>query len=88
MFSRPSVRVRNVRTHPRVALNLDGNGQGGDIVTIEGTARVVDDHAPCSEVAAYVDKYMDRIERMGYTAESFAAAYPHAIRIALTRARW
>ena len=88
MFSKPSVRVRNVRAHPQVALNLDGNGQGGDIVTLEGTARVVDDHAPCSDNPAYVAKYIDRIERMGHTVESFAAAYPHAIRITLTRARW
>ncbi len=33
-------RVRNIAANPRVALNLDGDGRGGSIVSLEGEARI------------------------------------------------
>jgi PPOX class probable F420-dependent enzyme len=87
VYSLDSARVRNIETNPRVAINLDGNGQGGDIVTLEGTARVVDDDTPCWEVDEYVDKYRTRIARMNHTPESFGRKYHKVVRIRLTGGR-
>jgi PPOX class probable F420-dependent enzyme len=78
-------RVRNLAMNPRVSLNLDSN-EGGDVVVAEGLARFVDG-PPSTAHAEYQEKYLDRIERMGYTADTFAAAYPVPIRIELTRWR-
>jgi PPOX class probable F420-dependent enzyme len=88
IYSLPgTARTANLDANPRVSLNLDGNGEGGDIVAIEGTARVDTDAPPSSEVAAYQEKYASMIARNGWTPESFAADYPHAIRITPVRSR-
>jgi PPOX class probable F420-dependent enzyme len=87
MYSLESTRVRNVAANPRVALNLDGNGRGGAIVTLEGRARIVDDHPPCWAVPAYLEKYRDEIAAMNYTPRSFGEEYHKAVRIRLTAGR-
>ncbi len=87
MYSLDSARVRNLAANPHVALNLDGNGQGGDIVTLEGTARIVTDHAPCWEVDDYIVKYGARIARMNHTPESFGRKYHKVVLIRLTGGR-
>jgi PPOX class probable F420-dependent enzyme len=88
VYSLPNTaRTRNIEAHPRVSLNLDGDGQGGSIVTIEGMARI-DLEAPASkEMPAYAAKYLAKIAGNGWTPESFAADYPIPIRITPTRAR-
>jgi PPOX class probable F420-dependent enzyme len=77
-------RTRNIAANPRVSLNLDSDA-GGDVVVLEGTARIVD--GPSSvEHAAYQEKYREHIPRIGHTAETFAERYPVAIRV--TPERW
>ncbi len=83
----PSPRLGNIAANPAVSLNLDGNGRGGDIVTIEGTARLLPDHPPAHEVPEYVDRYRKRMERGWGGPEQFAAKYPVPIRITPTRCR-
>jgi PPOX class probable F420-dependent enzyme len=88
MFSRAGTpRTRNLEANPRVSLNFDGNGRGGDIVVLSGTAAVDESAGPASAVAAYVEKYAADIERIGQTPESFSEAYPVPVRITLTRLR-
>ena len=80
-----TARIRNIRANPLVSVNLDSN-EGADVVIAEGIARIVD--GPSSaEHPAYQEKYLRRIERMGHTAGTFAAAYPTPIRIEPTRWR-
>ena len=68
IYSLPdTARVENISANPLVSLNLDGNGRGGDIVTIEGVARLDPEAAPAHEVAAYVGKYRSNMERNGWT---------------------
>jgi PPOX class probable F420-dependent enzyme len=87
LYSRPATpKLRNIEHNPRVSLNLDGNGQGGDIVVCLGTARVSDD-PPAHRVSEYAEKYAPLIERNRWTPESFAADYSVPIRIDLMRIR-
>ncbi len=88
VYSKPDVaKVRNIEANPRVALNLDGNGMGGDVVTLEGRARIEPSQPAAHEIPAYVAKYAERISRNGWTPESFAADYSVPIRIEVTRSR-
>ncbi len=87
VYSAATSRIANVEANPAVALNLDGNGMGGDIVTIEGTARLVPTEPAAHANERYVTKYRQAMERNGWTPERFSELYPVAIRIALDRGR-
>lgn len=88
VYSLPgTARTANLGANPRVSLNLDGNGEGGDIVTIEGIARIDPDAPPSDRMPVYQEKYAASIARNGWTPESFAADYPVAVRIVPKRAR-
>ena len=78
---------RNIAANPRVCLHLDGDGKGGSNVILEGTARIDADGPRASDVPAYVSKYSGLIAAYGWTPESFAADYPHVIRVTPTRIR-
>ena len=80
-------KTRNIQASPRVGLNLDGNGQGGGVVVIEGTASIDPQGPPADAVTDYVLKYGRRIESNGWTPEGFASDYPHVIRVTPARAR-
>ena len=87
LYSVRGARTRNIAANPRVSLNLDGNGMGGDIVTLEGTARLVDDEPSASDAPAYLGKYRERMDAYGWSPEKFAGDYPVAIRVIPTRIR-
>jgi PPOX class probable F420-dependent enzyme len=88
IYSQPNTpKLRNIGRNPRVALNLDGDGRGGDIVILTGEARV-DGTAPgAADHAAYLEKYRQGIERIGMTPEQFAGSYSVPIRMTPTRLR-
>lgn len=87
LFSMPrSPKVANIRANPSVSLNLDGNGQGGDIVSIEGTAELFED-PPLTRFPEYLERYKEKLQAMGYEAEPFAHAYSMGIRVSPTRVR-
>jgi PPOX class probable F420-dependent enzyme len=50
-------RLTHMQQNPRVALNFDGNGKGGDIVVITGQAQVSSDDPPAYQLPSYVEKY-------------------------------
>ena len=88
IYSRPrSGKVPNIRGNPRVSLNLDGDGDGGEIVTIEGTAQIGEQAPLADELRDYVEKYREHIKRLGSEPEPFARAYSTPIRITPTRRR-
>ena len=74
-------RHAHMQQNPRVALNLDGNGQGGDIIVITGEAQVGSDDPPADQLPAYVEKYRDFIARGFGTPANFASKYSVALRI-------
>ena len=86
IYSRPDTgKLRNLAANSRVALHLDGDGQGGNIVILSGEARVVTDAPPADRVPEYLEKYRKAIGRIGMTPTSFAAAYSVAIRLTPSR---
>lgn len=82
-----AAKVRNLRDAQQVALNLDSDGKGGDVVTLEGTATIVAE-LPDAVRDPYLRKYDRRIrDSIGTTPDAFLADYSTTIRIDVTRAR-
>jgi PPOX class probable F420-dependent enzyme len=86
MHSMPGARVRNIEANPRVALNFAGDGGGGDIVVLSGTA-AIDAGVPPASGGDYLAKYGEQIARIGMTPETFAERYSVPVRIQLTGVR-
>jgi PPOX class probable F420-dependent enzyme len=88
VYSVPSSpKVPNIRANPQVSMHLADDGAGGDIVTLEGTAQILEDAPRPDRVPAYVEKYRGLIEEMGANPEQFGGMYAAAIRITPTRVR-
>ncbi len=86
VYSQPGARVRNIAANPRVTLNFDGDGRGGDVVVLSGAAHV-DTSAPAADaLPAWLEKYAARIAGFGLTPAAYAARLSVPIRIRLTRA--
>ena len=71
----------HIQQNPRVALNFDGNGSGGDIIVLTGQAQVSSDDPPADQLPAYVEKYRNFMERLYSTPAKFASIYSVALRI-------
>ncbi len=88
IYSRPGTRkLEHIARSPRVALNLDGDGMGGDIVVLTGTAVNDGNAPPADQVSAYVEKYSAGMQRIGMTAEQFAQVYSVAVRVTVDHLR-
>lgn len=88
IYSRPKThKLRHIARSPKVSLNLDGDGLGGDIVVFTGEARIAEDAPSANEVAEYVEKYEAGFARIGMTAEEFAEIYSVALRVTPTNMR-
>jgi PPOX class probable F420-dependent enzyme len=89
LYSRADTpRPANIRVNARVAANFDSDGQGGDIVSIEGEARIVREQTVAADVPpAYVAKYAAGLAAFGWTMETMLVDYPVEIRIRPTRLR-
>lgn len=79
-------RNRNIETNPRVAFNLNTDAGGGDVVSMEGTARFDPDGPPCSQHPAYLAKYGASLDASGGPG-FMDREYPVIIRITPTRWR-
>jgi PPOX class probable F420-dependent enzyme len=80
-------RARNISGHPEVALNLNSTPSGGDVVSLEGVARLDPDAPSSATYTDYALKYRALLDEYGWTPEYFAREYPDAIRIRVTRVR-
>ncbi|HZY58051.1 MAG TPA: TIGR03667 family PPOX class F420-dependent oxidoreductase [Rubrobacteraceae bacterium] len=86
VYSQPGrQKLRNISRNPRVALNLNSNTRGGDVVRVEGMTEIVEDAPPATEVGEYVEKYRAAIARIGFDPNGFARAYSVALRVTPTR---
>jgi PPOX class probable F420-dependent enzyme len=80
-------RVAHVAARPEVSLHFDGNGRGGDIVVLAGTARRDTNQPPPHENNDYLAKYRDAMIRVSGSSEQFADDYPVPIVIDIRRVR-
>ena len=88
IYSKPeTAKLRHIVHNPRVSLNLDGDGQGGDIIVFTGEAWLDADAPPADQVTAYVEKYQPGFDRIGMTAAAFAQTYSVAVRMRPHRLR-
>ena len=85
VYSLPGQKVRDIEANPDVALHLNTDPDGDDVVRIDGTARLVPKQAPAYRVPAYVRKYSRQIKGYDWTPKSFSEQYHIAIRIQPTR---
>jgi PPOX class probable F420-dependent enzyme len=80
-------RLAHIDAHPQVALNLQANASGGDIVVLTGTARRATSTPPPHENPAYLAKYGRAIDSISGNAEAFAAEYSVPVEIDVRRIR-
>lgn len=79
-------RNANIEANPRVSFNLHTDPGGGDVITMEGTARFDPDGLRSSQNPAFQAKYGDWLKEYDWTPEYFEGEYPVTTRI--TPARW
>jgi PPOX class probable F420-dependent enzyme len=88
VYNRPDARrLAHIRRNPRVTLNLDGDGNGGDVIVLSGHAEVVVDQPLSHEFPPYIAKYREAAERISGNVEDFSADYSVAMRITVDRVR-
>jgi PPOX class probable F420-dependent enzyme len=80
-------RLGHLRVHPQVALHLDGDRQGEDIVVLTGEAHVDPDAPAVPDNPTYLAKYGERITNGWGSAEEFAKTYSVALRFHAERLR-
>jgi len=78
-------RIRNIERNPLVALQLNSNPEGGDVVRVAGKAQLLKRQPPAHKVPAYIRKYRSLIKSYGWTPESFSADYRIPIRVRPTK---
>lgn len=75
-----SAKVRHIRNHPQVSLNLDSDGHGGGIIVIGGAARIDAEGVDGRDDAPYWAKYEAAATQFGLTEAM--AGYSTRIKIA------
>jgi PPOX class probable F420-dependent enzyme len=78
-------RNANIEANPKVSFHLGDNGSGGDIVVVEGTARIDPDYPAVGDNPAYLAKYGEWIDRWLNGPAVMAQTYSMPIRISPTR---
>jgi PPOX class probable F420-dependent enzyme len=78
-------RNANIEANSKVSLHLDSDGNGGDIIVVEGLARIDPDHPAIPDNPAYLAKYGAWIDRDLGGPARMAQTYSMPIRISPTR---
>ena len=88
IYSYPSAqKIKNIRSHPQVALSYTNSEDAGEFVVIMGEAKI-DERAPrVNQMAAYLEKYAQGIKDIEMTPDSMAQTFTSAIRVTPTQVR-
>jgi PPOX class probable F420-dependent enzyme len=82
-----AAKLANIRANGKVSFHLDGDGAGGEIVTIDADAEILDT-VPTGLADVYLAKYERVIrERLGSTPDAMIAAYSMTVRVIPLRVR-
>jgi PPOX class probable F420-dependent enzyme len=79
-----AAKVRHIKAHPRVSLNLDSDGNGSGIIVVGGTATVDAEGADPLADERYRTKYGEYAASLGFSTE-FLAAYNTRLRIGVDK---
>ncbi|MGE2718154.1 TIGR03667 family PPOX class F420-dependent oxidoreductase [Mycolicibacterium celeriflavum] len=79
-----AAKVRHIRAHPRVSLNLDSDGNGSGIIVVGGTAAVDAEGANPLHDERYRMKYGEFAASLGFSDE-FLAAYDTRLKISVDK---
>jgi PPOX class probable F420-dependent enzyme len=85
--SKKARRNANIAANPRVSIHLEADSDGGDLVILEGTARIDDATPSADRQAAYMAKYGEWMVRDLGSVDAFLAEYIVPVRITPTRGR-
>ena len=85
IYSLPGQKARDIEANPNVALHLNSDPVGEDVIRVEGTAKIDPTQPPAYRVPSYVRKYRDLIKGYDWTPKVFSEQYHVAIRIRPTR---
>jgi PPOX class probable F420-dependent enzyme len=80
-------RLHYIAGSARVALHLDGDGRGGDVVVLTGRAELAPQTQSAAENPDYLAKYGDAMTAVSGSAEQFAADYAVALTVHVERVR-
>ena len=87
IYNRPDAhRLEHVRRSPRLSLHFDGNGRGGNVVVLTGSAARIDAPAP-HENPDYLAKYHDDMTRVSGSPQRFSEQYPVPLRVTIDKVR-
>lgn len=78
---RGAAKLRHITAHPKVALSLNSDESGGDVVVLIGEASLGHNVPPANKVPAYLRKYRQGMADLGMTPEEFAQDYSVPIRV-------
>jgi PPOX class probable F420-dependent enzyme len=82
-----AARLAHIARNPRVSLNFDGNGQGGDIVVLTGPAEVAPQLPAPHEHPGYLAKYGGGMTQVSGSPEAFSSVYSVATIVQVERVR-
>ena len=80
-----ALRNRNIEANPKVSFHLADDGSGGDIVAIQGLARVEPEYPAVPDNPAYLEKYGPWIDSGLGGPDRMAQTYSMPILITPTR---
>jgi PPOX class probable F420-dependent enzyme len=76
IYAVPGQKVRDIQANPNVALHLNTDPVGDDVVRIDGTAKIDPKQPPAYQVPNYVRKYREQIKRLRLDAEGLLRPVP------------
>ena len=87
IYSVPGQKVKDIEANPNVAMHLNADAEGGDIVRIDGEAKRLRRQPRAYRVPAYIRKYAALVKSYGWKPEGFSREYHIALRVRPTRYR-
>lgn len=88
IFSQPDAyKVSHIENNPYVALNLNSDASGSDIVVFLGEAQIIEGSVPEDDLKNYLNKYSRGLKQINMTVDEFNNSYNLAIRIILKSLR-
>ncbi len=85
VYSEPNAaKIRHIKAHPRVSLNLDSDGNGSGIIIVGGIASVDAEGADPLRDEQYLAKYGEYAASLGFSKE-FLGAYNTRLKVAIDK---